>query len=110
MGETRGGLLGWGECQAETPAFPLPPPRDVPGYLQLQEPVNPMGEKAPLCPVTPQVPGAAGTSRDFGATPAVGKIDIHYFKRFSLLFTEIVTWSRVKICCSLLCFPLGNTL
>lgn len=62
------------------------------------------------CPVTQRVPGAAGTSRRFPSTPVVLKIDISYSKHFSLFFIEMVTQSRVKICYSLLCFPLGNTL
>lgn len=90
---------------------PLQRLRDAPRYLWLQaerqEPGNPMGERvsSDTPPPPPGVPGAAGTSRCFATTPVVSKIGIRYFKRFSFLFTEIVTRSRVKICLSLLCSP-----
>lgn len=115
--------LGGGCSQPQTPPFslsasPFPwPLLKSPGSSvprQNQEPVNPTGHRASSdpstpCPITLRVPGAANTSRCFATTSVVPKIDLSYFKHFSLLFTAIVTRSRVKICYSLLCFPLGNT-
>lgn len=115
-GETR--KVSWAGSQSEIPHFPLPEspppcqhhlppaaPRDIPSYLWLRvEPVNPMGERAnmtPPCPITPsQAPPGALLPRWWCQNQ-----DRSHFNCFSLLFT----CSRVKICYSLLCLPLGNT-
>jgi len=75
--------------------------------------VNPTGERAGSDSTMPHHPwgaGAVGTSRCSATAPGVSKIERSALKRLTLLVTEMVTGSTVKICYSLLCFPLGNTL